>query len=120
LELLLEVQGGALVYEEVLGRLQLGILVEDVLGTDVGVADGWDGDRYALVRSPGGEVGLVSVVVWHTTEARDAFLDAVRGAAGRFEVAVEGNALEVGARPASELRLGGLRFTTSVSLTDPR
>lgn len=129
----LTVTGGEVVLDDVLGRLELGVLVEDVLRVGEpaaaasgvaagsgGPAEGWDGDRYALVESSDGARGLVFVVVWESSRARDRFLGAVDAARARFggEVAVE--ATELDGRPASVLRVGGGSWKASAAISDRR
>ncbi len=46
----------------VVGELQLGILLRKQSGKRV--AEGWDGDRYAVFEGPDGKLGLVWLVTW--------------------------------------------------------
>jgi hypothetical protein len=66
-------------YQNTLGQLELGIFLEEHLGPEGReAARGWDGDRYLLLSTPGGEDGLVWAAVWDGREERDRFLTAVR------------------------------------------
>lgn len=134
LDVELTVTGGEIVLDDVLGRLELGVLAEDVLalgepagaareGGPVGAgtpAEAWDGDRYALVEAPDGERGLVLVVAWESPRERDRFLAAVDDARARFggEVAVEATTLAGTA--ASVLRVGGGSWEVTASISEAR
>lgn len=108
IDLLLEVEGGGeVVLEDVLGRLELGVLVEEHLGRGgVGLADGWDGDRYVLVERPNGARVLVSYILWEDEAARDRFGVAIESVLDRFggETVVE--RVEVAGRPATVITVG--------------
>jgi hypothetical protein len=65
---------GAVVYQNTLGALETGILLEAHGGPAARAArSGWDGDRYALFEA-GGERSLVWVSVWDDEAARDRFV----------------------------------------------
>ncbi|NNM33569.1 MAG: hypothetical protein HKO53_10910 [Gemmatimonadetes bacterium] len=111
----ISVSRGKVVLDDVLGRLELGVLMEDVLGVRGGgtgaagvggPAEAWDGDRFALVEGPDGRRGLLWAVVWESTEARARFVQAVEAALGDFggEVAVELRAVD--GRAVTLLRIG--------------
>jgi len=105
-EVSLDVSGGTLVDEDVLGRIGLDVLLEDrVSATDDDVADGWAGDRYALVELPDGSRGLAWYVLWEDAGSRDRFDSALRGTLGRLGGPATLQAVEVGARPATLLRV---------------
>lgn len=78
------------ILEDDLGSLELGIFAEDVLGSRGGtradgLVDGWDGDRYLLVRLPDGSRSLVIATLWADDTSRDRFaaaVDANRAALG--------------------------------------
>ena len=98
---------GRLLLQDVLGRFELGILLEDVLGMKEGVLSGsWDGDRYALVEGPNGDHGLVSCIIWDSSEARDLYLEGVRGVSQRFGGDAEIEAIELGGLQATLLKVG--------------
>lgn len=122
----LTVSNGEVALQDVLGRLELGVLVEEVLGIDDadgavgagGPAEGWDGDRYILVEAPDGGRSLAYAVVWEDAEFRDRFVDAARSAAGRFGGVVSVDAREVGGRPVSVLLVGESTYDVSVSVSE--
>lgn len=123
LDVALDVGDATVVYDDVLGRLELGVLLEDVLGLASGangpaaaVADGWDGDRYALVRDAGGDVSVVSVIVWDDATARDAFVRAVEASQGRFGGPTSIEPTEIEGRAATLLRVGSGRFDVETSI----
>ncbi len=71
--------GWEVVYSNVLGQLETSIMMTELLGdrgTDA--AQGWDGDRYALLRGPDGGEALVWYSVWDDAAAADAFADLLR------------------------------------------
>jgi hypothetical protein len=107
IELQLEVAGGEVVHEDVLGRLELGVLIEEHLGSDeAGLADGWDGDRYVLVERPDGTRALVSYVLWEDEATRDHFADAIGSVLDRFGGEAVVQRIEAGGRPATVLTVG--------------
>lgn len=113
-ELSISVDGGRVVHEDVLGRLELGVLLEEHLGvSSAALADGWDGDRYVLVERPGEPRGLIWYATWEDAAARARFaagmeraLPALGGPAALEEV-------EVAGRPGTLLRVGALEGVTS-------
>lgn len=105
-ELGLSSELGRIVYDDVLGRFELGILLEDVVGPTQGaLADAWDGDRYALIEEEGA-LSIVSFVVWESAVARDRFVRAVAESRDRFGGVVTVEALEIDGRAASSLHVG--------------
>lgn len=96
------------VFQDNLGRLELGILLEE-RGRGEGVADvadlvaGWAGDQYALYGAPGAW-SLRLVVLWDDEAARDAFLQ--WAAAGGAPPGAEASPVEVGDWPGAELVVG--------------
>jgi hypothetical protein len=110
LELALEVSGGRIVHEDVLGRLELGVLVDEHLGAlGLGLADGWEGDRYALVEHVDGTRVLVAIGLWESEAARDRFASAMESVADRFGGPLHIDRREVAGRPASVLTVGSAR-----------
>lgn len=92
-------EGWSIVYENTLGQLELSILLAEHLSTDeASAAEGWDGDRFALLDGPGAAEALVHYTVWDDERAADRYADAYRrllearpGRAGRVErMQVEG------------------------------
>ena len=107
MELSLTVERGSVIHDDVLGRLELGVLLEEHVGPEAGrLADGWDGDRYALIEGAGGDRQLVLYTVWDTDASRDAFVDAVGGVLDRFGGEARLERVEVLGRPASRLTVG--------------
>lgn len=121
IELGLTVSPGEVVFDDVLGRLELGVLMEDVLADGArgggspgsagpagsgGLAEAWDGDRFVLVEDAEGRRGLVWAVVWESRQALDRFVRAVEGSVDAFggPVAVEARAVDD--RAVSVLRIG--------------
>lgn len=103
----LRVEGGAVVHEDDLGRLELGTFLETHAGAGrKALAAGWGGDRYALVEVPGGGLGLVLAVAWDGAAARDAFVSSLDGRLGRLPARAAVEALDVGGHPFAVLRVG--------------
>ncbi len=103
----LTVEGARDLQQDDLGRLEGGIFAETHVGAGRGgLADGWGGDRYALVEMPGGRRGLAWFVVWDTRAARDAWVAALSGRLGRLGPSASLAAVEVAGRPASVLSVG--------------
>jgi hypothetical protein len=70
--------------ENELGKLEIAIYLGQHLGeSGRTAADGWGGDRYALLVSPSGHDVIFWRSVWDTAEAADRFAAAVRRAAIR-------------------------------------
>ncbi|MCI0433312.1 MAG: hypothetical protein L0271_06655, partial [Gemmatimonadetes bacterium] len=66
-------------YENVLGRLEVGLFLEEHLGIGAdSAAEGWDGDRFRLLRSRSGERALVWYSIWDDDASADRFAHAVR------------------------------------------
>jgi hypothetical protein len=107
LRLSLAVEGGRSLRQDDLGRLEAGVFLETHLGRGQGrLAEGWGGDRYALVELPGGGCGLAWAVVWDAAAARDAWAAAVAGGLARLPAPATLEVLEVDGRAASLLRVG--------------
>ncbi|MEX0906799.1 MAG: hypothetical protein WD054_00605 [Gemmatimonadota bacterium] len=81
-ELRFDALPGRMVYENTLGQLETGILLEQHLGAAArAYADGWDGDRYVLVSDEAGRDVLHWTSVWDSDAAADAFAAAFERAA---------------------------------------
>ena len=106
-QLSLAVASARTVHQDDLGRLETGIFSDTHLGAGQdGLAAGWGGDRFALVELPGGGLGLAWAVVWDDTASRDAWLAALSGHLERLPPPATLEAVEVGGRPGSLLRVG--------------
>jgi hypothetical protein len=108
-ELEVEVSGARTVDDDVLGRLSLGVLLEEHLGdAGEGLDVGWAGDHYALIEHSDGRRGLVWYVLWDDVASRDRFASAIRGALDRFGGPATLQRTDVGGRPATVLEVGAL------------
>lgn len=68
-----------ILHEEVLGELELGLLLREHLGQSAqAIAGGWDGDVVRLIESGLGERALVLASVWDDEREADEFADAYR------------------------------------------
>ena len=109
-ELAMSVSGGEVLHEDVLGRLELGVLLDQHLGPgSARFADGWGGDRYVLVDGVNGERGLIWYAVWDDTAARDRFAEHFRSALGSLGGAASLEVTEVDGHAATVLRVGRQR-----------
>ena len=107
IELTLDVSGGTVVHEDVLGWLELGVLLQEHVGeAGNGLADGWDGDRYVLVEAPEGRRALIAFILWEEEASRDEFVELIGGALDRFGAAAEVESVDVVGRPATRLTVG--------------
>ena len=114
-EIAIRVRGGRVLHEDVLGRLELGVLTEQILGADgSALASGWGGDRYVLVETTRGS-GLVWFVVWDDSGARDRFATGMEKALDRFGGPATMRRLEVSGRPGVEFRIGALDGVEAVA-----
>jgi hypothetical protein len=108
-ELRLTVTGGRVIHEDVLGRLELGVLLDQHLGVgQASLADGWGGDRYVLIETPGGDRSLVWYAVWDNDAARDRFFTGLSRKLGAFGAPATLELTSVGGRPGTALRIGRL------------
>ena len=113
-ELRISVEGGRGVYEDVLGRLELGVLLDEQLGAgSAELADGWDGDRYVLVELADGSRGLVWYSVWEDASARDRFASGMRRTLGSLGGPAALEPVDILGRPGILVRVGGLGGVTS-------
>ena len=76
--------------------------------TGKGAAEGWEGDRYALVELADGSRGLVWYVLWEDIASRDRFARAVGGVLSHFGGPATIQRLEAAGRPATVLRVGAV------------
>ena len=66
--------GWTTVYTNTLGQLETSILLTEHLGeAAASAAQGWDGDRYALMEGPGGDEALIWYSVWDDSASADRF-----------------------------------------------
>jgi hypothetical protein len=108
-ELLLSLGGGMdVAYQNTLGQMELQVLLDELLGEGHrGLAQGWDGDRFALVLDPeGGEDGLVWTSVWDSERERDAFVAGLQAGLGHLPAPATLVATEFLGRPGALLRVG--------------
>jgi hypothetical protein len=86
---------GQLLYENSLGEFETRILLYEYTGNQNDAtrgATGWDGDQYALVRTPGGDA-LVWVTAWDTPYDAGEFRDLMQqGLERKYEVGGVGEA----------------------------
>ncbi|MFH1764694.1 MAG: DUF6782 family putative metallopeptidase [Gemmatimonadota bacterium] len=101
------VPGYPAVYGNVFGQAEFETLLEKHLGPDGrALAQGWDGDRFALLTRPDGGDGLVWVSVWDSEEERDRFVNGFQPALARFQEPATLERMEVLGRPGAILRVG--------------
>jgi hypothetical protein len=94
------------VYGNVFGQAEFEIFLEEHLGPDGrSLAQGWDGDRYALLRGPDGEDGLVWVSVWDSEGERNRFVDGFQPALTQLREPATLEAMEIVGRPGAILRV---------------
>lgn len=88
-----------IVFEETLGQAELRVLLR-AWGLDPSLAEGWGGDRFALVsHEPGFE--LVLATLWDAPGPRDAFAEAVSSALDGPGRPSQVERLEIDGRPAT-------------------
>jgi hypothetical protein len=113
IELTLDVSGGRVVDDDVLGLLAMSVLLDEHLGSaGQGLADGWEGDRYALVELADGTRGLVWYVLWEDAASRDRFAAAIGGSLQHFGAPATVERLEAAGSPATLLRVGRVADVT--------
>jgi hypothetical protein len=110
----LAVEGGTVEWEENLGRMEVGILLEAHLGQGAAdAAEGWGGDRYALVDGDGA-LGLAWLSVWDDEASRDRFVSRLSAGLLSFPQPATLEARRVDGRPGA-LLLVALPRTVRVS-----
>lgn len=113
-----DVAGTPVLYRNTLGQAETRILLEEVAGlpseegadslsgpTASEAADGWDGDRYALVGEGDG-TGLAWVSVWDDAAARDRFVHSLRPGLDALPREATLEPVDVDGRPAALLLVG--------------
>ena len=93
-------------YGNVFGQAEFEVLLGEHLGPEGRpLAQGWDGDRYELLRGPDGEEGLVWVSVWDSDGERDRFVDGFQPVLPRLQAPATLEAMEIIGRPGAILRV---------------
>ncbi len=102
----LGVQGGRVVWEENLGRMEVGVFLETHAGAGAAsLAEGWGGDRYALV-DVGGARGLAWLSVWDDVVSRDRFVSRLSGRLHGLAQPASLQPMDVDGRPGALLLVG--------------
>jgi hypothetical protein len=103
----IRVPGATVLYEDVLGQLEIRLFVEELSGERgvPGTAEGWAGDLCALVEGPTGDA-LVWVLLWDDPGRRDAFRDRISPHLGRLPVSGRLESVDVDGVPGLLLRIG--------------
>ena len=110
----LSVQDGwSRLYEDTLGELELGVLLETVGGSRTS-AFGWGGDRYVLLDDGSGGHSLTWFGVWDTEEQRDGFVRELEPRLSAFPMPATLVAMEIGGLPATRLSVGDVPTVTAV------
>ena len=106
-------------YEDTLGELELGILLETV-GASRTYAVGWGGDRYVLLGDGDGHRSLAWFGVWDTEAQRDRFILELEPHLSAFPKQASLTASEIGGLPSTLLLVGNVPdVTASVRDVDP-
>ena len=104
--------GWSRLYEDTLGELELGILLETV-GASRAVARGWGGDRYVLLGDDDGHRSLAWFGVWDTMQQRDRFVRELEPRLSALPTPASLTALEIGGLPATSLLVGDVPDVTA-------
>ena len=99
-------------YEDTLGELELGILLETVGGSRTS-AFGWGGDRYVLLDDGDGHRSLAWFCVWDTEAQRDRFVLELEPRLSAFPLKASLTALEIGGLPSTRLLVGDVPDVTA-------
>jgi len=113
-ELELDVTGPPAIREDGLGRLELGIFLEEH-GADPAAADGWEGDRYVLVELADGARALAWYTLWEDGPARSRFTSAMQTVLPRLGSEASLDSVEIDGRPATLLQIGRVGGVTARS-----
>ena len=97
--------GWTLLYDDSLGELEVGILLETHTGTRA-AAEGWGGDRYLLLQNADGARSLVWISVWDSASQRDRFVGSLNPRLDRFPVEASLDVLDMAGRPGARLVIG--------------
>ena len=121
IEVMLRAPGATAVHDDVLGRLELGLLLDEHLGPEYDVlAEGWGGDRYVLFELADGTRVLEHVVVWRDDGARDRFVAAWSGRMDGFGSTATIRATSVDGHAASRLSVGAADVSSLAVSTGTR
>jgi hypothetical protein len=113
-ELRISVEGARVVHEDVLGRLETGVLLDEHLGgASAALADAWDGDRYVLVERPDGERSLIWYALWEDVVARDRIAAGLERALPALGRPATLGRMQIAGRPATVVRVGALERVAS-------
>lgn len=95
-------------YENTLGEMEVRVLLDELLGEGHrDLADGWDGDHFALISPAASSTeGLVWVSVWDSEAQRDAFVEGLQTGLSNLPAPADLVAGEVLGRPGAILRIG--------------
>jgi hypothetical protein len=93
-------------YDDNLGELETGILLETHTGSRVS-AEGWDGDRYLLLDNGNGNRALVWVSIWDSESQRDRFVEALTPNLKKFPIEASLDLLDLAGQPGARLVIGG-------------
>ena len=105
-------EGWSRLYEDTLGELEIGILLETV-GASRTSALGWGGDRYVLLGDGDGHRSLAWFGVWDTEAQRDRFVREMEPRLSAFPKGTSLTALEIGDFPATRLLVGDVPNVTA-------
>lgn len=104
----------AVLHSDVLGRLEVGILLDAHLGRGgAALSKGWGGDRYVLLSLAGGGRCLVWYSVWDNVAARDRFVDALSAHMSGFGATATLEPTTVDRHPGAVLRVGRVPRVTA-------
>lgn len=113
IELELTFEGGRVLYENGLGRLELGVMLDEHLAdSGAELAEGWGGDRFGLVEGPAGR-GLIWYVLWDDPSGRDRFAAGLESALDRLGGEARLERTEVAGHPAALIRIGNTEGVTA-------
>jgi hypothetical protein len=105
-------EGWTRLYEDTLGELELGILLETV-GASRTSAFGWGGDRWVLLDDGDGHRSLAWFGVWDTSAQREKFVRALEPRLSAFPHQASLTALEMDGLPGTRLLVGDVPDVTA-------
>jgi hypothetical protein len=96
-------------YQNTLGQMETGVLLEEHLGPGSrALAQGWGGDRYLLLEDPSGGEVLLWLSVWDSETEQDRFAAGLEGALHRFPAPTVLRKAEILGRPGVIFQAGTL------------